>query len=147
MIKSDYLSHIASLISFQRKTVNRRRTNGHFDLDEGSDIKDESEVIQENDKLQSIRGVRHLLLINKRSLNESAHQTILYGEQLLDGLRNLQQSLLEGIASYEDLKKLADSLHSIPSHFTEESMQLKNIVSDIQVRVAVELAKYNKNKE
>jgi hypothetical protein len=69
-------------------------------------------------------------------------EVVSYGEDLLSQLKDLQCHLLLGEITYEELESLEQTLKQLPKNVGHMSNELHGIVNDIQVRVTVELAKF-----
>ena len=93
---------------------------------------------------QKIQGLSILGISNNK--NSHTKEIISYGDGLLDQLKTLQYQLLGGEVSYEQLHEFETKFRTLPKDLNSISADLKGIIDDIQVRVAVELAKLSINR-
>ncbi len=148
MIKMiDSLLHSSSLSRLIPLAAKRKKSIDTFDVDddlgEGSPTeKAASTPIQTPQKIQSLS-----LLNISNTKNSHAQEIISYGDDLLNQLKTLQYQLLEGEISHEQLQALETMFHRHPTELNSIPADLKGIVDDIQVRVAVELAKLSINQQ
>lgn len=143
MIKFDHLSSASSLSLSANKISNRRRAKNVFEAHP------EDLPVPDAVELEKITAADSLSLIHRSSLlkfhliTPQEQKAIEYGESLLSVLQRLQEQILLGVLSYNDLKHLENVLKKDPI-LSFDNGDLSNIISDIQVRVAVELAKHTK---
>jgi hypothetical protein len=86
------------------------------------------------------------LLKIQNTTNQPELETISYGDGLLDQLQGLHYQLLGGEVSHNQLQELEETLDQLPHLLNSMPNDLKEIIADIQVRVAVELAKLSINR-
>jgi len=99
--------------------------------DEASDVHDSMPV----------QGANPFLAIQQVSDEESRQQKqIKYGNDLLNGLERIREQLLIGEVSIHELKKMEKQLNNQNNSAFMEP-RLKDIINQIETRVAVEIAK------
>lgn len=79
------------------------------------------------------------LIFHDSTEKEKKRKNIQWGNDLLDQLESLRSNLLTGNISHKDLIKLSHSLNTKKENITDP--QLHEIIREIEIRVAVELAK------
>lgn len=138
LMYSSSLSRLGPLIS------KRMKTSGKFKVSEESEThSDDAPDIAE---IQSKPLIKSLSLLKLNHLSESQElEIVTYGEDLLAQLQDLQCNVLLGEISYEELESLENTLKHLPTNLGHMSNDLHDIVNNIQVRVAVELAKFQRN--
>jgi hypothetical protein len=139
----DSLMYSSSLSRLGPLMAKKTKTNGKFKVSEESDPQmDDTTDIAE---VQSKPFIKSLSLLKLNHLSESHELEIVsYGEDLLSQLQDLQCHLLMGDISYEDLEVLDNTFQRLPESLPAMSKDLQDIVNNIQVRVAVELAKFHR---
>jgi hypothetical protein len=147
MIKMiDSLLHSSSLSRVIPLTAKRKKSMGAFDVSDelGEGSRSETATAAPIQTPQKIQG---LSLLNLSTIqNSSTRDIISYGDDLLDQLKTLQYQLLEGEVSYEQLQELETMFYRLPDTLNAMPADLMGIIDDIQVRVAVELAKLSINR-
>lgn len=143
----DSLLHSSTLSRVIPLTTKRKKSIDAFDVDDG--VEEGSNTTEKTTSApiqtpQKIQGLSLLSLSNIK--NVPTHEIISYGDNLLDQLKNLQYQLLDGEISYEQLQELEMTFHNLPQSRNSISADLRSIIDDIQVRVAVELAKLSINR-
>ena len=109
------------------------------------DVKGEPESIAQNSEVGNITTVGSILTVQEVERDEgltSRRQLKKYGEDILDRLDEIKQDLLTGDISKDRLKNLAQTLRMNKS--TTDDPELISIINDIELRAAVELAKYTR---
>ncbi|MBH1990054.1 MAG: hypothetical protein I8H80_02645 [Alphaproteobacteria bacterium] len=142
----DSLLHSSSLNRLVPLAAKRKKTIGTFDVDadlgEGETAeKATSTPIQTPQKIQSLS-----LLSISNTKNSNTQEIISYGDDLLNQLKTLQYQLLGNEVSHEQLHELETVFQTLPKELQSIPADLRGIVDDIQVRVAVELAKLSINR-
>lgn len=139
----DSLMYSSSLSRFCPLIAKRMKTSGKFNVSEVSEIyTDDTSDIAE---IQSKPLIKSLSLLKLNHLSESKElEIITYGEDLLAQLKDLQCHVLLGEISYEALESLEKTLKQLPGKLGHMPNDLRDIVTNIQVRVAVELAKFQR---
>lgn len=140
LLHSSSLSRVMPLAAKRKKTMNTFDVNG--ELEEGAPAeKAAATSVQTPHKIQS------LSLLNISSLkNSQTREIISYGDDLLNQLKIVQYQLLDGETTYEQLQELETLFYNLPQELQSMPVDLKDIIEDIQVRVAVELAKLSINR-
>lgn len=124
--------------------VNRKKSASGASGDFGKIL--ESELAETKDSApvvaaQSIDSILALQQVNDEEI--SRKKTIAYGHDLLDGLERLRNQLLLGEVSFSQLKNIERLMQNYrKDSFTDPA--LTDIINDIETRVAVEIAKYEK---
>lgn len=139
----DSLMYSSSLSRLGPLMAKKTKTNGKFNVSEDSDLQmDDTTDIAE---VQSKPFIKSLSLLKLSHLSQSQElEIVTYGEDLLAQLQDLQCHLLMGDISYEDLEVLDNTFQRLPESLPAMSKDLQDIVNNIQVRVAVELAKFHR---
>jgi len=142
MIKIDWLSQSAAHTRLAKSTSNRRKTNTTFKVDEEGMTGDETVITNENMSiLNTTNIIKCLSVLNLKNSYTQTQQVVQYGEALLGELQQIQQYILSGSISYKELKKLEAFFKKPPTVPQYSPPGLEEVISSIQVRVAVELAK------
>lgn len=84
------------------------------------------------DAVMALQSVDDALFAKKKAVQK--------GQDILEKLEDLRQSILFGQVKPQDLMKISDQLSSI--HQEHLDPKLKNILNEIQLRAEVEMAKY-----
>ncbi|QOL19448.1 flagellar assembly protein FliX [Candidatus Bodocaedibacter vickermanii] len=142
----DSLLHSSSLSKLIPLAAKRKKTMSTFDVDgefgEGAPTeKATSAPIQAPQTIQSLS-----LLSISNTKNSHTQEIISYGDDLLNQLKTLQYQLLGNEVSHEQLHELETMFQTLPKELQSIPADLRGIVDDIQVRVAVELAKLSINR-
>lgn len=141
----DSFMHSSSLSRIMPSVARRKNSIGKFEIDEEVSTA-ETEEKAELSKAQSSTFVQGMALLKiQNTPNQKEIETISYGDGLLDQLRDLHYQLLGGEVSYDHLQELETTLNQLPHLLNSIPISLKEIITDIQVRVAVELAKFSIN--
>jgi Class II flagellar assembly regulator len=143
MIKLDQLSNASSLSLLANRISNRRRTKNVFDANPEDSVISDTEELEKITAHNSLSLIRKSSLLNFHLITPQEQKAIEYGESLLGILQRVQEQILLGVLSYNDLKNLENALNN-DALLNLDKQHLSDIISDIQVRVAVELAKYTK---
>jgi hypothetical protein len=109
-------------------------------------VKDEPEGIAQADEVGGVAAVGSILAaqeIDEDDGLKSRKQLKKYGEDILDRLDEIKQDLLIGGISKDVLANLAQTLRMKKSATNDPG--LISIIDDIELRAAVELAKYTRN--
>ena len=118
---------------------------GTFEVDE--ELPNINSEKPEPPKVQSSAFVQRMALLKiQNTTNQPELETISYGDGLLDQLQGLHYQLLGGEVSHNQLQELEETLDQLPHLLNSMPSDLKEIIADIQVRVAVELAKLSINR-
>jgi hypothetical protein len=134
-----------SLNRITPSVARRKNITGTFDVDE--ELPNINSEKPEPSKIQSSALVQRIALLKiKNTINHHELETISYGDELLKQLKGLQYQLLEGEVSHNQLQELEETLDQLPCLLSSTPHDLKEIITDIQVRVAVELAKLSINR-
>lgn len=142
----DNFMHSSSLGRIIPSAARRKNSIGTFEIDNELPTT-ETEEKAELSKIQSSTLVQRLALLKiQNTPNQKEIETISYGDDLLDQLRDLHYQLLDGEVSYTHLQELETTLNQLPHLLNSIPINLKEIITDIQVRVAVELAKLSINR-
>jgi hypothetical protein len=141
----DNFLHSSSLNRITPSVARRKNITGTFDVDEEHpNINSEK---PEPSKIQSSAFVQRMALLKiQNTTNQPELETISYGDGLLDQLQGLHYQLLGGEVSHNQLQELEETLDQLPHLLNSMPNDLKEIIADIQVRVAVELAKLSINR-
>lgn len=139
----DSLMYSSSLSRLGPLIAKRMKTSGKFKVSEESESHcDDTSDISE---IQSKPLIKSLSLLKLNHLSKSKElEIVTYGEDLLAQLKDLQCHVLLGEISYEELDSLEKTLKQLPTNLGPMSNDLQDIVNNIQVRVAVELAKFQR---
>jgi hypothetical protein len=141
----DSFLHSSSLSRIIPSAARRKNTMGTFEVDDELPNIDSEKT--EPSKIQSSSFVQRMALLKIQTTpNQPELETISYGEGLLDQLQGLHYQLLGGEVSLDQLKELETTLDQLPHLLNSMPRNLKEIITDIQVRVAVELAKLSINR-
>jgi hypothetical protein len=111
------------------------------------DVKGETESITQISEVGNVTAVGSILTVQEVEHDEgltSRRQLKKYGEDILDRLDEIKQDLLTGDISKDRLTNLAQTLRMKKS--TTDDPELISIINDIELRAAVELAKYTRKK-
>lgn len=146
----DNFMHSSSLGRIISANIRRKNAMGTFEIDdELTNIESQKAAseITETSEIQSSAFVQRMALLKIQNAPNTAEiETIFYGDGLLDQLNKLHCQLLGGEVSLHELTELETSLGQLPQHIGSIPSNLKDIIADIQVRVAVELAKLSINR-
>ena len=147
MIKMiDSLLHSSSLSRIMPLSAKRKEMMSTFDVDDELLYDSISEKAR-SAPIQTPQKIQGLSLLNLSNVkNSHTLEIISYGDGLLDQLKTLQYQLLEGEVSYEQLQDLEKTFRKLPKRLDSIPSDLKGIIDDIQIRVAVELAKLSMNR-
>ena len=110
------------------------------------DVKDEPEVIAQVSEVSGVTAVGSILAAQEIDVDDglkSRNQLRKYGEDILERLDEIKQNLLIGGNSRDILANLAQTLRMKKSATNDPG--LISIINDIELRAAVELAKYTRN--
>lgn len=144
MIKVDLHAAMLSKIGTPVLSAGGRRKaaiTDPFTLEQADDFRpDLNEVAAENPEVNATRLLEQLSKLNSiQSLSQQQEtKAVAYADQLLSHLKKIQYQLLADDLSSTDLSQLDHVLNNQPITVSEG---LRDILSDIQVRVAVEIAK------
>ena len=109
------------------------------------EVKGEPESIANINELSGVTAVGSILTVQEVEDDEgltSRKKLKKYGEDVLDRLDEIKQDLLTGDISKDLLTNLAQTLRMKKS--TTDDPKLISIIDDIELRAAVELAKYTR---
>jgi hypothetical protein len=109
------------------------------------DVKAEPESVARIRDVSSVTAVGSILTVQEVEDDEgltSRKQLKKYGEDILERLDEIKQDLLTGDISKDLLTNLAQTLRMKKS--TTDDPKLISIIDDIELRAAVELAKYTR---
>ncbi|MEE2746442.1 MAG: flagellar assembly protein FliX [Pseudomonadota bacterium] len=82
--------------------------------------------------------------VNEDNGKKSQHMLRKYGEDILDRLDEIKHDILIGAIPKDRLQNLAQTLRKKKAVINDP--KLRQIISDIELRAEVELAKYTRNK-
>ena len=112
-------------------------------LEEISDKQSEVNPISELNGASAVGSILVAQEVNEDEGRKSRRKLYAHGQKLLDRLEEIQSDLLNGCIPKERLSSLAQTLR-LEKGQTEDP-KLDRIILDIEVRAAVELAKYSRN--
>jgi hypothetical protein len=109
------------------------------------DVKDEPEGLTQVNEVSGVTAVGSILAAQEIDDDglKSRQQLRKYGEDILERLDEIKQNLLIGGMSRDILANLAQTLRMKKSATNDPG--LISIINDIELRAAVELAKYTRN--
>ena len=110
------------------------------------DVKDEPEGLAQVSEVSGVTAVGSILAAQEIDDDDglkSRNQLRKYGEDILERLDEIKQNLLIGGNSRDILANLAQTLRMKKSATNDPG--LISIINDIELRAAVELAKYTRN--
>ncbi len=110
------------------------------------DVKDEPEGLTQVSEVSGVTAVGSILAAQEIDVDDglkSRNQLRKYGEDILERLDEIKQDLLLGGISKDILANLAQTLRMKKSATNDPG--LISIIDDIELRAAVELAKYTRN--
>ena len=127
---------IGRLSSIKGSVQKKKSKVGSFTLEEGSAEENTSS------KIQDMSSINPSLFVSLQEI--SAHQKEVYrqierADDLLNGLNRLRIQILEGNIEQETLTFLEKKIKDVQQYQLPDSLQ--ELIQDIEVRVAVELAK------
>lgn len=126
-----------SFIKPYSKPSRKKIESDSFDIEQtthSSETKEASAAVE-------ITGIQSVLSFSsKPSVIEQ--KTLAYGENLIHQLELIQKQLLVGTIETDDLSKMKESLNSFQDQDIS-SPNLRELINDIRVRLAVELQKHH----
>ena len=142
------ISETRSVSLASRKKVGKTKTEqGLGFASHLTDVKEEPKGLDQIGDVSGVTTVGSILTVQEVEDDEGAKarkQLKRYGEDILDRLDEIKRDLLNGDLSKDLLTNLAQTLRMKKS-VTDDPRLLK-IIDDIELRAAVELAKYTRNK-
>ncbi len=121
----------------------RKRKQNSRSFDVASTTEAEGSDAAEQPKIHALSLIQRLSIIDLNAPQSQTQKVIEQGEALLSQLKSLQYHLLQGEIPSQTLVTLQKTLQENSEYNRNISTELKNLILDIQVRVAVELAKHN----
>lgn len=102
----------------------------------------ESQATSPSSAMSGIAGVMALQAAEHSSEEESRGKALQQGQDMVETLEDLRRSLLLGEISSSQLQTIAQNLEQSRPNFTDPA--LNDMLDEIELRVAVELAKYQR---
>lgn len=130
---------LANTVSGRLKTTSSKPSHTKFKSSQPSSTSDASKNQKTSSPHTFCVTALDALMFHDSTEKENKRKNIQWGNDLLDQLESLRTNLLTGNISHKDLMKLSQSLNTGKETITDP--QLHEIIREIEIRVAVELAK------
>lgn len=123
--------------------VSRKKASSGAGGDFGKILESELAETKQAEAVSHVNPVDSVLALQQVGDEEvDRKKTMAYGSDLLDGLERLRNQLLLGEVSLSQLKSIEARMKNYRKGFIDPT--LSSIIDDIEVRVAVEVAKYER---
>lgn len=124
--------------------VSRKKSSSSASGDFGKILESELSETKESQNVAPAKSIDAILAVQQVNDEElSRKKAISYGHDLLDGLERLRNQLLMGEVSFTQLKNIEKLMQNYrKDSFTDPA--LTSIIDEIETRVAVEIAKFEK---
>lgn len=129
----------------QSKSIKKTTTQKSQSSDFGAMVSDSVSETASSGHAQSLESLDSLLILQQVDERENRRQALHSGDDLLDDLARMRSALLGGNVSEKQLIELERKVNDLQILKDKQSFadpRLFEVLSDIQLRVQVELAKY-----